>query len=168
MNLGTIFLTKGSHFSKQGEERMRVLLSIMILSIFTIVSMVNCEDKFRRMSPEKKAEKIVERISSKLDLNDEQKEKLNKIKDEVVAKIKENRKNRGKFSEEFAEDIKSDKLNRDKMLQFLNQRAEKRYSMHGFMVDKFIEFHSILTPEQREKMSEKIKEFSKKFHKHHH
>ncbi|MCB1193276.1 MAG: Spy/CpxP family protein refolding chaperone [Leptospiraceae bacterium] len=141
---------------------------IFVLVVLTVAFTVTCEDKFHKMSPEKKAEKIVEKLSSNLNLDDEQKQKLNQIKDEVVAKMKANMKNRGSFSKEFAEDIKSDTLNKEKLLQFLKDRADKRNSMHEFMVDKFIEFHAILNPEQREKLAEKIEKFGNRFKKHQH
>ena len=44
----------------------------------------------------------------------------------------------------------------------MEKRHENMEERYDFFVDKFIEFHAILTPEQRKKLAEKIRKFKGK------
>ncbi len=113
-------------------------------------------------SPEQRAEYAVKHIASKLDLNDEQKAKLEKIKDEVVAKFKEERgKSKGMHEQALAL-WKQDTVNRADVEKLFAGREDHMKTMRPFIIDKLIEFHGILTPEQRAKAAGIMEEFHKK------
>jgi periplasmic protein CpxP/Spy len=113
-------------------------------------------------SPEKRAEYAVKHIASKLDLTDEQKTKLNAIKDEIVAKFKEERGKHKGTREQAVALWKQDTVNRADVEKLFAEREEHMKTMRPFIIDKLIEFHGMLTPEQRAKAAGIMEEFHKK------
>src|SRR5208337_410898 len=106
--------------------------------------------------PEKRAEYIVNKLTRKLDLTKDQQEKVNKIKDEILARTKNIRNDRAALREELTSLIKSEKLTKDMVDKFIDKRKSKMDEIRPFFVEKFIEFHNILTPEQRAKLADKL------------
>jgi periplasmic protein CpxP/Spy len=115
--------------------------------------------------PEKRAEYIVNKLTKKLDLTKDQQEKVNKIKDEILARTKAIRNDRTVLREELASLIKSERLTKDMVNKFIDKRKSKMDEIRPFLVEKFIEFHNILTPEQRAKLSEKTERWFYHFRK---
>ncbi|TAL35343.1 MAG: periplasmic heavy metal sensor [Spirochaetes bacterium] len=113
-------------------------------------------------SPEKRADYMAKKIASKLDLNDEQKAKLYAIKDEAVAKFKEERAGHKAMRAEAIALVKKDKVERAEVEKLFSEREEHMKRLRPFIIDKIIEFHAILTPEQRAKAAELMEEFQKK------
>jgi hypothetical protein len=110
-------------------------------------------------TPEQRAEFAVNRISSSLDLTKEQVEKLNKIKDEILARIKSRPSDREAVHKELIGMVKSDKLDKNMVEDFINKREAKIKELKPFLIDKLVEFHYILTPEQRNRVVEKFDKF---------
>lgn len=108
-------------------------------------------------SPEQRAERVVNRIAGKLDLDEQQKAKLSSIKDEIMAKRPEMGKMRDEIFEEVISLMESDKID-DARLNAAADKVEKHIAGDiRFFSEKFKEFHDMLTPEQRAKVVEKIK-----------
>jgi protein CpxP len=110
-------------------------------------------------TPEERADFFVSRIASSLDLTKEQVDKVNKIKDELLARTKTSSGERETTYKELIEMVKNDKLNRDSVENFINKREAKMKELKPFIIDKIVEFHYILTPEQRNKVAEKLDKF---------
>jgi len=106
--------------------------------------------------PEKRAEYIINKLTRKLDLTKDQQEKVNKIKDEILTRTKTIRNDRAALREELTSLIKSEKLTKDMVDKFIDKRKSKMDEIRPFFVEKFIEFHNILTPEQRAKLADKL------------
>jgi Spy/CpxP family protein refolding chaperone len=135
-------------------------LLIALIIIVGAMSISSCARKWH--TPEKRAEWMVKKISKELDLNDDQKAKLNKIKDEIMAKRQEFKGMRTEISDEVISQFKSDKIDEAKLNQLFDSKADKMKEMKSFMISKLVEFHSILTLEQRNKFAEKIGKFRSK------
>jgi Spy/CpxP family protein refolding chaperone len=110
-------------------------------------------------TPEERAAMIVKKITCDLKLTKEQVEKVNKIKDEILARTKDLRDEREAVHKEFMDLVKSDKLDKNKLTVFVNKREDKIRALKPFFIDKMVEFHNILTPEQRVKAAEKMEKF---------
>lgn len=120
--------------------------------------------KFMKASPEERAQIIVDRISDELDLNEAQKDTLNKIKGELVTKYKSKK---GKFDQMFStlqSEIRKDKMDENLLKQGMNEMHSDREEMITFAADKLVRFHDVLTPQQRETLANKMGEMKKKFH----
>ncbi len=115
--------------------------------------------RFACKSPEKRAEFIVKKLTNNLDLTKEQVEKLNKIKDEILARTKDFKNERKASYNEALALIKSEKLDKSSLTSLIGKREQKWNELKPFLVEKFIEFHGMLTPEQKNKLAEKMEKF---------
>jgi len=117
-------------------------------------------------SPEKRADWVVKKVSSKLDLNTDQKAKLNKIKEEVLAKMKEESANREKVGREALTLVKSDKVDAAAVNKLFDEREAAMKRLKPFFVEKIVEFHGMLTPEQRAKLADYMEKHHRRFKGH--
>lgn len=102
------------------------------------------------------------KIVSELNLTEQQKAEVEKIREEIKAKRDQNRESRKQDMTEMEQMFRSDTFDKNKALEFAKQRETKRDEMRSFMIDKMAKFHSILTPDQRNKAADKMKEFREK------
>ena len=122
--------------------------------------------RWHRAPLEKKAEWIAEKVADKLDLTDDQKTKLNSIRDEIVAKLKESRPSHMKMGEEMIAQVRSEKIDTEAIKAKMDEMDKKRDETRNFVIDKVAEFHAILTPEQRTKAAELLEKFHSRMMKH--
>ena len=108
-----------------------------------------------------KADWVVNKISSELDLNDTQKAKLNSLKDEVLKKKDEFKGDHEAMLAEIRTQLLSDKLDQAKINQLFVSRQAKHDEMRQFLIAKVAEFHAVLTPEQRTKLVNKLEAWHK-------
>jgi protein CpxP len=108
---------------------------------------------------------MMEKITKELDLNDNQKAEVDKIREEIKAKLENKKKEREKDFTEFENAFKKDKLDKQVLKDLAAKRESDKEEMKEFFMDELIKFHSILTPEQRTKAVEKMKEMREKGHK---
>ncbi len=105
-------------------------------------------------TPEQRAERLVDHISSELKLNDTQKAQLNKIKDEFLAKRLKMTAARNEGFDEAVALMKSDQIDQAKLNALLEKSEARTADSVKFFFTKFVEFHDMLTPEQRAKVAE--------------
>jgi Spy/CpxP family protein refolding chaperone len=141
-------------------------LKIIAVPIVLLLSVLLVSCGWHHMTIEKKADKIAGKISSKLDLNKDQKAVLYKIKDETIAKIKSQKTARIALHNEFVVIIKSGSVDQAKLQALNAKRNELSREIQNFMIGKFADFYKILTQPQKDKLvkilekrNEKIKKF---------
>ncbi len=137
-----------------------------LLVIFAALTVITgCHHHFRHgkhISSEKKAAVIHKIISKKLDLDRKQRQELERIQNEIVAKHREHFNQNQDVLDEMTDIVKADTIDRQKLNRVLEARRGKVVPMHEFMVEKFIEFHSILTPKQRNRLAVEMEKFHKR------
>jgi Spy/CpxP family protein refolding chaperone len=115
-------------------------------------------------TPEKRAGHIVERLVTTLKLDAAQTAKLEKIKEEFLAR----RPDMVKMREESFKDVKEMMLSPQLDQARLNARKEKIQAhtddMIQFVSAKFAELHDLLTPEQRSKLVEEMEKHAQRRH----
>jgi len=108
---------------------------------------------------------LIDRISEKLDLTSSQKTQVEKIKTEIKEKFESRKSDRGNMFEDFANEFRKDNLDKNALKELQSKKEQNKKEMEDFMMDKIIEFHNILTPEQRNKAMDAMKEMGNKFHR---
>lgn len=106
---------------------------------------------------------LIGRIVEKLNLSDNQKAQVEKIRDQIRERMESKKDNRENLMDEFANEFKKDNLDKSKLAELDQKRTQSEQEMKDFMMDKLIEFHNILTPEQRLKAAETLTELKNKF-----
>lgn len=146
-----------------------IIISTAILTF--LILLAACRTKFSHCwahgDSEKRINWLAKKITSELDLNDDQQITLNRIKEEIMAKQREFRSanKREEHLNRFLDEIKKDSLDREVLIKITDERLNHINEMRTFLIDKLIEFHAVLTPEQKEKLAEKIIKLYEKYHK---
>ena len=135
-----------------------------IIGLFAVLSALVIAGCYHR-TPEQRAEHAVKYLVSTLDLNAEQTAKLERMKEEFLAKRPDIQKMRAESIADIKEMMLSPQIDQAK----LDARTEKIQThandMIKFMSAKFAELHDMLTPEQRSKL---VVEMEKHAERHHH
>ena len=145
---------------KKPKSRINKLLMAYFITTIVIIAVVSVgftmkANDFRKHGP---FGVIMEKIIKDLDLTDAQKQEIEKIRDEVKAKMDEKKNDREKDMEEFGRLFKQDKLDKEQLKALANKHEANREEMKSFFMDQLIKVHAVLTPEQRTKAVEKLKE----------
>lgn len=138
----------------------RNVLIIILLSMFMVTGVVACKHHHSRGFDEFDLEAAVNRIASRLELDESQKADLKKITTEIAAKAKEIHADREAHHKELADMVRQETISRDTVDQMIADKLEKIQIMADFAADRLIAFHETLTPEQREKVAKHIEEKS--------
>ena len=112
-----------------------------------------------RSSPEKRAEHITKRIAKELDLTDSQKSKLDKVKDDILARKGEFSSLHGGLKEVFLTQLRSGAVDQGTLNQGFEERETKMKELRGFLIVEFAEFHALLDAAQREKLATRLEEY---------
>lgn len=132
-------------------------VAIASLGIFTLL-FAGCKPK----TPEERADRIVKFIDNKLDLTEDQKKVLNKVKIDILAKKDEVKALRDEIRSEVKKQLLSDEIDTKYVKKHIQSKQAKIESLKFFMVDKFAEFHKVLTPEQKKELVEKLEKHSRR------
>ncbi|WP_040509079.1 Spy/CpxP family protein refolding chaperone [Leptospira wolffii] len=133
---------------------------LLVLGTATVLTQ-GCHHKW--MSPEKRANYIVKKLKSELDLTETQAATLDKIKADVLEKRKELKMVGPFLPKEAVEELRADKFNAEKLNKLGEEREKKMAAFRVFFTKKAGEFHAVLTPEQRGKLADLILKFQSKF-----
>lgn len=137
-----------------------IAFTALLFLVISGIVLAGCGPRrFFCATPEDRAAMIVKKMTSDLDLTKEQVEKVNRIKDEILAKTKSIRDEREAVHAQVKALVTSATLDRNTVGRFLTGREEKFKALKPFFVDKIVEFHALLTPEQRIKVAEKMEKF---------
>ncbi len=100
--------------------------------------------------------KAIEKISSKLDLNAEQKAKLGVLADEMIASRRVFRGESANPRADMAALVAGDKFDRSKAQQLLDQKLQAAQGNGPKMLTAFGDFYDSLNPEQQKQVREKL------------
>lgn len=109
---------------------------------------------------------MLNKMVEKLDLSATQKSEVEKIKAEIKAKMESRKQTRQDRFAEFEKLFLSDKLDKAALEELHKKHEADREEMRSFFQDELIKFHAILTPSQRTKAVEIMKEKKEKMKKH--
>ena len=137
----------------------RSIITVAVLLVtFSIIAIGCGHNHCCHRSPEKKAQWVVNRIAGKLDMTDSQEKKLEKIKDQVLAKMNDYKTEHQVMHDEALQLVKKDTLTRADLEKLFTQREQRYRELEPFIIEKMMEFHAILTPEQKNQLAEKMQE----------
>ena len=113
--------------------------------------------------PEKRASWITSKISGELDLNNDQKAKLENVKRAFLDVRKSHQAEQKKHLDEMKQIILADKLDSAKIKSLMAQRDKTMMQDLDVVFGKMSDFHSSLTAEQKKKAVEMLENFASKW-----
>ncbi|MEJ2727307.1 MAG: Spy/CpxP family protein refolding chaperone [Deltaproteobacteria bacterium] len=119
----------------------------------------------RSHSPDGRAEFMVDYIAETLDLNEEQRAQLEEIKEEFLSKAREMHSQKEAMHAELMAELRKETIDQQRLKELISQKREQMAEVMDLAVVRLAEFHKTLSPEQREKLVEKIEWFHEK-HQH--
>lgn len=152
---------------KPGTRKIVIIASALLLVLGVIACGRMGHLRFMRASHEEKARMIVERVSSELQLREDQKQFLTTLKDDIISRVKQHAPQRRQIADQVLDMIKSERLDQDKLNRLFEQAHARRTEMRRFLIGKAAEFHAILTPQQREQLASKLDGLHRKWYKRH-
>jgi protein CpxP len=118
--------------------------------------MIGCHHKFHHKHihiwKKKGAERMIKKLSRKLDLTEEQEAKVEEIHKEIKAKHQGLKGGHAGMFQSILDQVKSDEVNKETLNKMFDEKKVHIEEMRSFMIEKFTEFHGMLTPEQRKKL----------------
>lgn len=133
-----------------------MLVAVALLTSGAIIA--GCSRWHHGGRPEERVDKAASRIAWTLDFDKDQKAKLDIIKNDVIAKLKEGKPFRESMHKETVELVKRDNLDREAVIAVLDKMIDHFNKNKTFIADKIVAFHAILTPEQKKKIVEHMED----------
>jgi Spy/CpxP family protein refolding chaperone len=112
--------------------------------------------------PQQKADWIAKKVASELDLDAQQKAKLDAIKAALLARQADFRAVHAGLKDVLLGQLRASSVDTAKLNQALDEREAKIKELRGFLVGEFSEFHAMLTPAQREKLAAKLERMDRR------
>ncbi len=142
-------------------KRQRIIIAGLLAALVALIVSGCCRYK----TPEQRAERVVQHLVSTLKLDPDQAAKVEKMKEEFLAR----RPDMVKEREESFKDIKEMMLSPEIDQARLKARTEK-IEAHAddlirFISAKLAELHDILTPEQRAKLVDEMEKHAQRAHR---
>jgi Spy/CpxP family protein refolding chaperone len=135
-----------------------VLISILVVGLI-------CLGGCRHHSPEKMVDRVIGDLTAKLELSAAQQQQLQVMKTELSGKAARMKKARQSVHEEVLTELQKDVLDQEKLKKMVNIRMTEIDEAANIFITGLAQFHSTLSPEQRKKFVEYIKDKEKRYHR---
>ncbi len=145
-------------------KKLRSKMTIIVTLVFGLLWLAACHSrnpyhfyspsKFR--SPEKRVEWLKKEISDRLELDDTQKERLDEITGDFIERGKEMQAVRTSIRDTIISEFRKDQITKENLTQAFAENRAKIDDLIFTLADRLVEFHQILTPEQRAKLVAEI------------
>jgi protein CpxP len=132
----------------------RTLLAISGLAL--IGTLAACNHRDHRPDPEAFAQRIMDRVTEKLNLNEEQVARLNGVKEALMTARQEMRKERTDKKSELLSLLDQPTLDQQKALALVNERGDAIKAQAPQVIAAVAAFYDSLTPEQQQTLRTEI------------
>ena len=119
----------------------------------------------RHHGPHKGAAFMMDYMTEALNLNEEQQAKANAYKDEILAKTAAMRSEKKQMHDEIKAQLSSEEIDTSRVKELVAEHRAGMDEVIDLLVDRIADFHRTLSPEQRDKLVEKLEKFEKWHHR---
>jgi periplasmic protein CpxP/Spy len=141
------------------------VLSVAVVFVTLALILAACSHSrlagYHDATPEKRVAWVKKHIADELNLNAAQNAKLDAIADDLIDRRKKIAAEREQGRLELAGLVRAAKLNRADLERMVDKKRAQIEKLIDVIMDHAIEFHQILTPEQRILLAEKIERHEK-------
>lgn len=143
----------------------RTLINILVVAVL-IVSTWSVSACARHRTPSERADRMAGKIAKELELDDQQRIKLEAVKQEFLRARAEMRNQHEAMLNEVMTQIPGDRLDQKKLLQLLEQHQALQERLAPPFLTKLAEFHATLSPQQKAEAVERLKRFQEHLQQH--
>jgi Spy/CpxP family protein refolding chaperone len=138
------------------------------ITIITVIAVLGLGSALffgcRHDGPHKGAAFMMDYLTEALDLNEEQQTRANAIRDEILIKAQAMRSGKKQMHDELKAQLSSTKIDTTRVKELVAEHRAEMDEMIDLVVDRIADFHQTLSPEQRNKLLEKLEKFEKWHH----
>ena len=135
---------------------------LIVLGAMTLLTAAACRN-WKHKSPEERAEWVTKKITKELELNESQKQTLAAIKTDLLAKHAAEKAERDNQLRQFTELMRKDTIDQAKLAELKKKHQQMRDRAEEQFLAKIVEFHKVLTPEQRNKSADLLQKHMSRF-----
>lgn len=135
-------------------KRKVLTISLVGVLIAGLLTFAGCKHHGRH----KGAEFMVDYVSEVLDLTDAQRDDLDRIKEEFMAKAEDMHADKDAMKASLVEQLGKDQMDEIELRRLADQHRAKMDEMVDLGIDRMVEFHKTLTPEQKAKLIKKLED----------
>ena len=140
-------------------RKQKLWIPIILLVTISGMALTACGRHYH--DPEDRADWVAHKISKKLDLTDEQKLKLEDVKNEFMLYHKEQRANRVAMIDKLIAEVKKPAVDQTVLLAMVNDYTSRVEQMAPNVIAKLALFHQSLTEKQKQELVEKLEDWKK-------
>lgn len=129
---------------------------IIVVSLGVLSALYGFRSYMHHHSPEMMLNWKVDALTKELDLTDEQKLRLDELKEVILSKLDNMREDRDDLAEDVIELVEQEELDQNALNNLITERRAKIGEMIPEVVQYVAAFHSTLTAEQKEKLGNLI------------
>lgn len=112
----------------------------------------------RHCTPEKMADHLTDEISSELKLDAAQEQQLRSSMAEVMVKVDHVKRSHETMHGEVVAELGRDTLDRGRLKAVADSRIAEMQGVSDLLIEKLVQFHATLTPEQKAKLAAFVKD----------
>jgi len=128
----------------------------------TVLTASACRN-WKHKSPEERADWVTKRINKELELSEPQKQTLDAIKTDLLAKHAAEKPERDAQLKQFTELMRKDTVDAVKLAELKKKHQQMRDRAEEHFLTKLVEFHKVLSPEQRNKSADLLQKHMSRF-----
>ena len=107
---------------------------------------------------------IIDRVTEDMDLSSEQKAKITALKNDIMIKMESKKSGSNEKFNSFIDEFRKDNIDKSSLESMFQKHELEKSEMREYAENKIIEFHSILTSEQRVQAADKLMKLKEKFY----
>ncbi len=142
----------------------KLVITGVILALFAAIQVPQGCGRKAPPRSEDKIGRLIDKLSDSLSLSGEQKAAVETLRKEIREKNEKSRSERKdegrQIDEVFKNELLKDKIDPAKINKVLDSASEKREELRRFMVLELAKFHALLNAEQKQKLSNLLKELA--------
>lgn len=142
-------------------KKKTIYISLIAVPIIGLLTLAGC----RHPGHQKGALFMMDYLTEVMDLTDEQQAQLDEIQDELMTKAKDMRAEHKNMHAMIVAQLKSDSINKEQLKADIANHRAQMDDLIDLAIERLAEFHQTLTPEQKDKLVNKIEKFHK-WHRH--
>ena len=137
-----------------------IFISLTGLIIAGVLALTGC----KRHAHHKGAEFMVDYASEVLDLTDAQQADLDRIKEEFMEKAEQMHADKDTMKADILTQLQKSEMDAAELKQLADRHQARMNEIIDLGIDRLVEFHKTLTPEQKVKLVDKLEDFHRWHH----
>jgi Spy/CpxP family protein refolding chaperone len=137
-----------------------IFIPLAVLIVAGLLTFTGC----KRHGHHKGAEFMIDYVSEVLDLTDAQRADLDQIKEEFMAKAEQMHADKDTMKADILAQLEKEEMDADALKQIADLHRARMDEFIDLGIDRLVDFHKTLTPEQKAKLVQKLEDCERWHH----